>query len=531
MNGSASTEVLLVAGALGIIVLAAFRLSGPMRVFLIAQGAFWGLSYIAVPSVLLTVQPDPQYGDNLPDPRLAVLGYDPGIAAVLRPVVFGLWLYALIVVGYTFWARRRRTPGAVTGSGYYDGPGGDYRAPIANNQRFIRTLLVLYAVGTVGRLAAFATGNGGKAGELESPNAILNLVTILATIGALGLLIYARPTTGRGMLLIVGGLTFGELLWTAAVQSKTPIMGAALALAVRFAMTGWTRRKVVTVLVLTVLAIGGFGWLQSLKANDEAKTQSVLADSSYPSSVRPFLSLLRRFDGLEAATDAYYAGPESWLTPDQTLTHALQTLVPTQLLGTEKFQSGAAWASEVRGQSVDMSGVEVSLAEGNINEGYVLGGYTGVALDVTFTFVMLLIWARALYNPHIPMPVFGLALIEVPVLFERGFLGAFETLGKYLQAMVLVWMVYVLVGEYQRRRATSATPRLPSDDLENPSLITDILGNPSLATDVLGNPSLVTDVYPSAAPATDVHGNPSLVTDVLDNASLVTLKMRAGQWV
>jgi hypothetical protein len=520
MTGSAPTEVLLVAAALLTTVLASFRIAGPLRVFLIAQGAFWGLSYIAVPSMLLTVQPDPQYGDNLPDPRLAVLGYDPGIAAVLRPVVFGLWLYAALVVGYTIWIRRRAAapvePAAETGedADEDEAPHDGRRRrlpPILNNQRFIRALMVLYAVGTVGRLAAFATGNGGKAGELESPNAILNLVTILATIGALGLLVYARPTTARGMVLIVGGLTFGELLWTAAVQSKTPIMGAALALAVRFAMTGWTRRKVIVVLVLTALAIGGFGALQSLKATDETKAASAVTDSNYPSSVRPFLSLLRRFDGLEAATDAYYAGPGSWLTPNQTLTHAVQTLVPTQLLGAEKFQSGAAWASEVRGQSVDMSDVEVSLAEGNINEGYVLGGYTGVALDVTFTFVMLLFWARALYNPHIPLPVFGLALIEVPVLFERGFLGAFETLGKYLQAMVLVWLVYVLVGEYQRRRATSATPRLPSDDPENPSLITDILGNPSLATDVLGNPSLTTDVF--------------------DNASMVTLKMRAGQWV
>jgi hypothetical protein len=451
--GAAQPEVLLVAGALASIVLAGCWVPGPMRVFLVAQGAHWALSYVARPAMLLWVQPEPRFGDNLPDPRLATLGYDRGIAAVLQPVVFGLWLYAGLVVAYVIWTRLRgpAAPAAGDGSARTAGRREGPAIPITHDQPFIRTLYVLYAAGTLGRLAAVATGNNGRAGELESPNAIINLITILATIGAVGLIVYVRPATPRATVLIIGALTFGELLWTAAVQSKTPVMGAALAIAVRCAMTGWTRGKVVAVLAITVLAIGGFGWLQSLKATEVVKSEAAVVDSGYPPPVRPFLSLLRRFDGLEAATDAYYAGPHSWLTPYEALVHAAQSLVPTQLLGAEKFQSGAAWATEVRGQSVEMSQVSVSLAEGNINEGYVLGGYTGVALGVSFTFALLLIWTRALYSRRIPLPVFGLALIEVPVLFERGILGAAETTGKYLQAMVLVWITYLLVDEYRRR--------------------------------------------------------------------------------
>ncbi|WP_019931299.1 hypothetical protein [Nocardia sp. BMG111209] len=470
MTGAVS-EVLLVAGALVTFVVCGFLLTGPIRVFLIAQSAYWALSYVAVPAVLLWVQPQPQYGDNLPDARLAALGYDPGIAAVLRPVVYGSWLYAGMVVLYTIWSRRRRS--SVPGDHVERQAFLRRRAlaRLADNPQFKSTLVILYVLGTLGRLAAYATGTAGRAGELESPNPFLNLVTVLGTIGAVGLLVYSRPATLRGMLVIIGGLTAGELLWTAAVQSKTPIMGAALALAVRFAMTDWTRGKVIAVLTMTVIAIVGFGALQSLKADDAAKAQSVLADSSYPSSVRPFLSLLRRFDGLEAATDAYYAGPNSWLTPQQTMVHAAETLLPTQLLGAEKFQAGAEWAADVRGQSVDMSGIEVSLAEGDINEGYVLGGYPGVALDVLFTFVVLLVWAWAMYDTRIPLPVLGLALIEVPVLFERGFLGAFETLGKYLQAMALVWIIYLLVGEYRRRREPPAIATL-LEERANASLVT-----------------------------------------------------------
>ncbi|MFI5776505.1 hypothetical protein [Nocardia sp. NPDC051570] len=448
MTGVVQPEVALVAAALATVLLASLWLPGPIRVFLIAQSTYWTLSYVARPVVLLWVRPEPRYGDNLPDPRLASIGYDIGIATVLKPIAVGLWIYAGLIVAYAIWTRSRQ--------GRAPAPA---RTPIpfAHDPAFIRTLVILYALGTLGRLAAVATGNNGRAGELESPNPIVNLITILATIGAIGLIVYVRTDRTRDTLLIIGALTAGELLWTAAVQSKTPIMGAALAIAVRCAMTGWTRANLAAVLAITAVAVGGFGWLQSLKSTDTAKAEAAEADSAYPAIVHPFLSLLRRFDGLEAATDAYYAGPHSWLTPGQVLLHAVQSLIPTQLLGAEKFRSGAEWAMQVRGQSVDMSQVSVSLAEGNINEGYVLGGYTGVALGVSITFALLLAWSRSLYSRLVALPVFGLALIEVPVLFERGMLGTIETLGKYLQAMVLVWITYLLTAEYRRGSSTGKT--------------------------------------------------------------------------
>ncbi|WP_067542117.1 hypothetical protein [Nocardia crassostreae] len=449
----AHSEVLLVAGALATILAAALFVPGVVRIFLIAQTGYWSLSYVARPVVLLWTEPEPHYGDNVPDPRLAQFGYDDSIAMVLRPVVFGLWFYAALVVAYTVWTRMRarRHPETVWCT-----------APFAGDPVFVQTLFVLYGLGTLGRLAAFATGNTGTAGELESPNPMINLITILATLGAVGLIVFFRSPNGRTTALVLGAIVCGELLWTALVQSKTPIMGAALAIAVRFAMTGWTRAKVGGVLSISVLAVIGFGWLQSFKTTAAAKAEAAQVDAQYPETVQPFLSLLRRFDLLEAATDAWFAGPHSWLTPGEVARHALESLIPTQLLGAEKFRSGAAWAVEVRGGSVDMSTVSVSLAEGNINEGYVLGGYLGVALGVTLTFVLVLLWARALYSRSLALAVLGLALIEVPVLFERGLLGTVETLGKYLQAVVLAWLTYLVVGEYRRRvDELSGAPRRP----------------------------------------------------------------------
>jgi hypothetical protein len=433
---SAYGEVALIACALATLAVAAAWVPGVARVFIIAQAAFWSLSYVFRPVVLLVVQPDPHYGDNVPDPRLAEYGYDTAIALVLHHVVFGLWVYALLVVGYAIWSRRHRV---------------EREPAIAADPDFIPALVAIYVVGALGRAASMATGAIGKAGDVDSANPILNFVAILGTVAALGLIIFARPARQLTTVLLLGGLLAVELGWTVVVESKTPILGAALAVAVRFAILGWTKAKAVGVTAIAVLGVGGFGWLQSFKTTEVAKSESALINSDYPTAVQPFLSILRRFDLLEAATDAYYHGPGFWLAPDEVVRHASLSLIPTQLLGAQKFQSGTAWANDVRGASVDMTRVSVSLAEGNVNEGYVIGGYPGVVVCVAFTFVLLLAWAKSLYSRFFPLVVLGLAMTGASSLFERGILGSMEALGKFLQAAVLAWFIYLLVKEYRRR--------------------------------------------------------------------------------
>jgi hypothetical protein len=428
------TSVALAAAALIVVAAAALRIDGVARVFLLAQAAYWSLSYVARPAVLLWVRPAPEFADNVADPRLAAIGYDHAIIEVLRPVVFGLWVYAVLVVGYALWRRGRRAPG-----------------PTARDPDLPAALLATYLLGLVGRAAAVATGSAGSAGEVQSANAVLSLAADLGSFGAVGLLVFYRPLQRRTAVLAIGALLVGELLWTVAIESKTPIMGAALAVAVRFAHDGWTRRRVTAIVGTAVAGIGAFGWLQSLKLSASAASAAELTDARYPTAVQPFLSLLRRFDLLEAATDAYYLGGREWLSGGDVVGYALQSLVPAQLLGDEKFHSGTAWASQVRGASVDMFGVSVSLADGSINEGYVLGGYPGVVAGALFTFGLLLGAVAALRARHIALIVVGLALTESPVLFERGFLGSMEVVGKSLQIALLAWIVDLTVREIRRR--------------------------------------------------------------------------------
>ncbi|MBY6678773.1 MULTISPECIES: hypothetical protein [unclassified Rhodococcus (in: high G+C Gram-positive bacteria)] len=451
---TAYTAVALTTAAIVALVVSAMFVPGVAKVFLLAQSAYWSLSYVARPLVLLWTLPQPQFADSLADPRLANIGYDIGIAEVLKPVVFGLWFYVALVVGYVLFRRWRRGPQERTTIG----------AAVADPY-FFRSLGTIYVLGLGGRFVSFATGNTGSAGEVSSSNPLLDFAATMATVGALGLIVFARPEKLWQTAVLLLGLMGMELVWTVIVESKTPVLGAALAVAVRFALIGWTRGTILGVLGISAGAIGAFGILQSLKVDPEARAISAAAEASYPPVVQPFLPILRRFDLLEAATDAYYMQGREWISHGDVVKNALLNFIPSQLLGSEKFQSGTAWANQVRGSSVDMRNVSVSLAEGNISEGFVFGGYAGVAVTMTFTFVMVLVAVRWLLARNFLFVVLGLTLIEYPVLFERGILGTTESIGKSLQLAILVWIVTLLVGEYSRQCAETPPPttHVPDD--------------------------------------------------------------------
>jgi capsular polysaccharide biosynthesis protein len=435
MLGTAGIPLALIAAALTTTMLAALRARGVASVFLITQVVFWSLSYLARPLVLLWAQPEPRFADPMADSRLAGIGYDRGIAEALQPAVLGLWVNAVLVVGYAVWSRSRKGATMVR----------------STSPDLVATLTTVYIVGVLGRAAAYLNGSAGSAGQVRSESPILSLVAALAALGAVGLIIFLRLADRRRTMLAVGGLICVELLWTAAAESKTPIISATLAVAVRFGLAGWTRRRLAIVLALAVVGFGAFGWLQGLKQSAARTYASTVVDSAYPAATQPFLPILRRFDLLSAATDGYYLGGREWLSPGEVLLHGLKSLVPAQLLGSEKFQAGVSWAKEVSGASVDMTNVSVSLAEGNINEGYVLGGYVGVVVGVLFTFGLLLFAVRALHARSIVLVVLGLAITASPVLFERGILGSMELLGKVLQIVVVVWMVDLVVRQFRRR--------------------------------------------------------------------------------
>lgn len=449
---SAVLAVALTAAALASLVVASIFVPGVAKVFLLAQTAYWSLSYVFRPIVLLWTLPTPQFADSLADPRLATIGYDRAIAEVLQPVIFGLWFYVALVVAYVLFVRWR---------GFTDRTS---LTAAATDPNFFPSMATIYVMGLGGRFVSFATGNTGSAGEVTSGNPLLDFAATMATVGALALIVFARPAKTWQTTVLLGGLVGMELVWTVVVESKTPILGAALAMAVRFALIGWTRATVLGVAGIAVTAGGAFGILQSLKVDAGAAAISAPAEASYPAIIQPLLPILRRFDLLEAATDAYFMQGREWISHGDVLKNSLLNFVPSQILGAEKFQSGTAWASQVRGSSVDMTNVSVSLAEGNISEGFVFAGYAGVMVTMTFTFVMVLLAVRMLLARNFILVVLGLTLVEYPVLFERGILGTTESLGKSLQLAILVWIVALFVGEYIRQSKETPPPTVHVPD-------------------------------------------------------------------
>jgi hypothetical protein len=426
--------------ALALLALAALACLVPIlvRVLLLAQAAYWALSFLLRPLVLLQVQPAPQFADSIADPRIAQLGYPYAVAHVLHPIAIGLWIYVAVVGAYAVWCRRHGRPSRSRNQGW------------RTNPHLVPTFAVAYVLGLLGRLASVATGSVGQAGDVTSSNPYLDIVAGMGSLGALGLIIYFRsPRRGLTSAVLLA-LLAGELVWGILAESKTPMLGAALAIAIRFALDGFTRRRLITVGAGAIGVGLAFGWLQSFKVSSADQMASAAVESNYPEQIRPLLSIIGRFDLFAASTDVYYMNGRPWIDPVFAVRSMFTNLVPSQL-GVEKFQSGTQWAQQVRGSSVDMRNVSVSLAEGHINEGLILGGYLGVFGESIFVLGMAIGIASLLQSRYLVVAAMGISLVAVPTLFERGALGISETLGKTVQYAVVAWVLYTLVVEWRKR--------------------------------------------------------------------------------
>lgn len=438
---SAYGQIALIAAGLVFILVGAVLMPGIARVFFVTQIVYWTLAFVARPLVLLTVRPLPQFGDNIADPRLSDLGYGYSITHVLQPIAISIWIYAALVIAVAAFLRA---------CGIWNESTRIWKP----DPKLLMILAIAYVIGLAGRLAAFATGSLGSAGDVTSSNPYLDILSGMAGLAALGLIIYVRlsPLFNSALIAV---LLAGELIWGIAIESKTPALSAAVGVAVRFAILGWNKYRLAGLGVGAVVVLAGFGWLQSFKVSEEDKLASRAATASYPHVVQPFLSLLRRFDLLEASTDVYYMDGRPWIGAGSAVEYGFSNLIPSQL-GVTKFQSGTEWAQEVRGSSVDMRNISVSLAEGHFNEGLILGGYWGVVVESLIVITLVLAVSRFLLSSHIALVTIGLGFTAIPALSERGVLGITEPLGKILQYAVVAFVLGVCVTEYRIRRTRAS---------------------------------------------------------------------------
>lgn len=402
--GGLEFEVVVVIFSLVTIAVSALFNRGTLRALLLIQAGYWMVSYVLRPLVLLVVQPTVATNDSLADPRLVALGYREVLTPVLGVVAFGLASYALLVVMYTvIWGRKRQP------------------AESSDHRRVAAISAALFAVGMAARIILGA----GMSGTL------VGVAAWVATAGAIGLLVYWRSATRLNTWAVLGVVVASQLWWTIESGSKTPAIAVVVALIIRVSLSGTVRAVLWMVGSATAVLILSFPILQSIKIGENAGEQQIV-DERYPFLLQPLLPLIRRFDLVSAMTDAYFAGPGSWLDLREYANQALLGLVPDVFGVLTKTNAGLLWARDVRAQSLVGANTEVSLADGFIAEGYVLGGTGMVLLEALLLFAAVLVVARALDSKTVIWSVWAMLLLSFPILFERGSLGLFETVTRAL---------------------------------------------------------------------------------------------------
>lgn len=412
-------------------VLVARRLPKMVGALVVIQVVYWMISYVLRPIVLLSVRPAPNFGDSVADARLAAGGYEANLANVLLPVVYGLAAYVFFLFLLSLIAQPRTGP-HVPSSGV------------------VATLSACFLIGLIGRVLAIS-GQGA--------NPLISVLVLLGAVSAAGLVIYS-PLRSRGAMFWIALVCLSEVGWAILSKSKTPVMALIIAVILRFVWLGWTRRRRIYVALAGLAGAVSFSALQALKFDDAIGNQVSAAAGNYPPIVTPLMPIITRFDLLSAITDAVALRGSVWLTSEQFLGRAAQSLLPQQIIGVDKVTAGRSWALEVSSQSQAGVGDFVSRADGFIAEGFALGGTAGVIAAAAFLAVVTYAVGRLMQAESLLARCAGLTLVVTPIIFERGVLGFFDAAGKGIQILILIAIILAVARAFilSRRKATLRQP-------------------------------------------------------------------------
>ncbi|WKN48028.1 hypothetical protein [Nocardioides sp. Arc9.136] len=418
LPGPAWGSLLAIVLALAVLLRIGLRVRGVLGALFVVLSAYLALGYVARPLVLLWVEPAVGKNDPLADVRLARAGYAEALGAILPIVATGIVTFVI-----TAWLFCRHRIGQERASS---------RGTVRAGHAF-----VLYGLGWAFRIVQQTVG----------ATTLLETGAVIASVAAGVYLLYGP----RLRTVPVIGLVVGELAWSAWDASKTPILALLLWLLIRLFADG-RRLNLRIVLGGALAGLAAFQAITLVKVRVGTLSGTDMVRERYPEAVQPFFAILARFDALQSSTDSYYAGPGSWLAPGEAVTQALRSLLPRQVLGDKAALAGDAWGREVRTLSLP-GDPGASLAQGPTAEGWVLGGYTGVLVEVLVMLALTILVARWLQSSKLFLMLLGVAMTSQPFLFERAVLGSFEGLGKGLQVTLVGLLVMGLLGEFDRRRS------------------------------------------------------------------------------
>jgi hypothetical protein len=418
------------------------RRDATLRTLLLVQVGYWSIAYLGRAGLLVGLRPEPQQNDSLADPRLYIDGYTKHLADILWMISAGLGVYLACI-----WAYRRR-------------PGSRLSGEKTGARCSVLLGMVTYIGGWCCRLLI----------QVGADNAVVSSIALFGSLGVGLLLMKANWLMSRkAYAMCAFALLCVEGLYGTLIESKTPILTVFLFTLLGIAKRGWRLKPIV--------ALGGvFLFMLAFSSFQAIKTESAVADAlretdrTYPMWVRPVLPLLRRFDLLSAATDAKFSPAGAWLDSEFFL-RIVHGLVP--FLAPESWMpsgsAGLAWTSEVRRFSLPNAGLEVSLAEGFIAEGFAWLGWSGLCI-VAGLAALVTVWLSRLLRTANP---FGYAvaimMLGQPTIFERGAQGMAEVTGQACQAalaFIVVWWLLDGARVNQGPTRPAMKPRLQSHSAE-----------------------------------------------------------------
>jgi hypothetical protein len=394
-----------IAGLLATLVWLARECGVVMRTSAFVMAGFWSLAFLGRPLAVYLDQPSSPSLNPLADYRLAWFGYEEGLKQVLTIVAMGLGMSVIIL------ALLRRTKVA--------------RAqPSVWQPYWSATLATALALGWVGR-------------SMEPFWSPMGLLAILVTPSLALLVCFANWTRTPFRVVLILLAAAGEAGWSVLAESKTPIVALLLALLIWATRSLSVHSRRLAYICMTFLVLTVFVAIQPLKGayfNDANRYSS-----HFTGPVGDFaMTVLTRTDLISAVTDAVSTARPPSFAPGAYVARVGRGLTPDHLVSKGDDPSGLVWTRDLRAATNPKQFLGVSLADGPIAEGYVLGGIAGVlALSAIMMIATILLcagisakslWIRCLCA----MVVFG------PTLYERGPLGLSEVVGKGLQYAVVV---------------------------------------------------------------------------------------------
>ncbi|WP_229995705.1 hypothetical protein [Arthrobacter sp. Bi26] len=236
-----------------------------------------------------------------------------------------------------------------------------------------------------------------------------------------------------------------EESWAFYYGSKAAMVIPLLALCLRWLLAdkpgAFGRRAV----ALGLLAIVGFLVIQPMRGISTAERVASASDGEHPEIKGAAVSVLERFDGLSAVTDAAFLGPAIWMSGGEFVTRIILNMTPTGPIAAKSLSIGQQWTQEVRAESNANQVMDVPLAAGPTAEGFALAGLPGIILENCALALATIAVGCALQSRKTIPTIFAATFAFSTVLFEQGILGLAATTNKALQIAVCGFIILMFI--------------------------------------------------------------------------------------